>query len=94
MMSKLWSGTGAALAAAAAAGAVLVAYLSLTLASPEPVSSAALGPAWQCSRVAFVLTTCSRTSEPEREADAAGVKLAGQVKAIPVRAKDDCPPEP
>ena len=94
MISKLWSGKGAALAAAGAAGAVLVAYLSLMLASPEPVSSAALGPEWQCSRVAFVLTTCSRTSEPEREADAEGVKPADKVKAIPVRAKDDCPPEP
>ncbi|NEU94771.1 hypothetical protein [Bradyrhizobium uaiense] len=86
MMSKLWSGKGAALAAAGAAGAVLVAYLSLALASPEPVSSAALGPAWQCSRVAFVLTTCTRTAGTEREAE-------GELKAIPVRAKDDCPPE-
>lgn len=101
MMSKLWSGTGAALAAAGAAGAVLVAYLSLTLASPEPVSSAALGPAWQCSRVAFVLTTCTRAGEGEQEAKAERevkvereVKTEGEVKAIPVRAKDDCPPEP
>ena len=88
MMSKLWSGKGAALAAAGAAGAVLVAYLSLTLASPEPVSNAALGPEWQCSRVAFVLTTCTRATEAEAEA-----KPQGEVKAIPVRAKDDCPPE-
>ncbi|MGY4260130.1 hypothetical protein ACVI1L_007198 [Bradyrhizobium sp. USDA 4516] len=90
MMSKLWSGKGAALAAAGAAGAVLVAYLSLTLASPEPVSNAALGPEWQCSRVAFVLTTCTRGTEAEREAEA---KPEGEVKAILVRAKDDCPPE-
>ncbi|MGY4160307.1 MULTISPECIES: hypothetical protein [unclassified Bradyrhizobium] len=107
MISKLWSGKGAALAAAGAAGAVLVAYLSLTLASPEPVSSAALGPAWQCSRVAFVVTTCSRTAETEREAKAEGeakaepeakaegdIKPAAEIQAIPVRAKDDCPPEP
>ena len=81
MMSKLWSGKGAALAAAGAAGAVLVAYLSLTLASPEPVSSAALGPAWQCSRVAFVLTTCTRVS-------------GAASRAIPARAKaEDCAPE-
>ena len=101
MISKLWSGTGAALAAAGAAGAVLVAYVSLTLASPEPVSSAALGPAWQCSRVALVLTTCTRAGEHEQEAKAErevnaerAVKTEGEVKAIPVRAKDDCPPEP
>ena len=68
MMSKLWSGKGAALAVAGAAGAVLVAYVSLTLASPEQVSSAGLGPGWQCSRVAFVLTTCTRAGEAEREA--------------------------
>lgn len=94
MMSKLWSVKGAALAAAGAAGAVLIAYLSLTLASPESVSSAALGPEWQCSRVAFVLTTCSRATETEREAKAEGRgKAEGEVKTIPVRAKDDCPPE-
>ncbi|PAY05463.1 hypothetical protein CK489_29215 [Bradyrhizobium sp. UFLA03-84] len=89
MISKLWSGKGAALAAAGAAGAVLIAYGSLTLASPEQVSSAGLGPGWQCSRVAFVLTTCTRADEPEREA-----RVDGEVRAIPVRAKDDCPPEP
>jgi hypothetical protein len=91
MISKLWSGKGAALAAAVAAGAVLVAYLSLTLASPEPVSSAALGPEWQCSRVAFVLTTCTRESEADGEAKG---EVKNEVKAISVRAKDDCPPEP
>ncbi|WP_375782848.1 hypothetical protein ACE10Z_23310 [Bradyrhizobium sp. Pha-3] len=95
MISKLWSGTGAALAAAGAAGAVLVAYLSLTLASPEPVSSAALGPAWQCSRVALVLITCTRAGEDEQAAKTEReVKTEGEVRAIPVRARDDCPPEP
>lgn len=107
MMSKLWSGKGAALAVAGAAGAVLVAYVSLTLASPEQVSSAGLGPGWQCSRVAFVLTTCTRAGEAEREARGEGeakaadevkaadeAKTVGEVKAIPVWAKDDCPPEP
>ncbi|KIU42868.1 MULTISPECIES: hypothetical protein [Bradyrhizobium] len=82
MISKLWSVKGAALAAAGAAGAVLVAYLFAALASPEPVSSAGLGPDWQCSRVAFVLTTCTRATE-----------AVGENRAIPVRAKDDCPPE-
>lgn len=86
MMSKLWSGKGAALAAAGAAGAVLVAYLLLTLASPEPVSSAGLGPEWQCTRVAFVLTTCTRATEADAEVKAIPVR-----EAIPVRVKDDCP---
>ncbi|MFX9165610.1 hypothetical protein ABTN87_19300, partial [Acinetobacter baumannii] len=67
----------------------------------EQVSSAGLGPGWQCSRVAFVLTTCTRAGEAEREARGEGevkaadeAKAVGEVKAIPVRAKDDCPPEP
>ena len=87
MMSKLWSGKGAALAVAGAAGAVLVAYVSLTLASPEQVSSAGLGPGWQCSRVAFVLTTCTRAGEGHvpaflicRECD-----MLAELPAAPVR---------
>jgi hypothetical protein len=34
--------------------------------SPEPLQSAALGPHWQCSRIAFVFTNCSRVSQVER----------------------------
>ncbi|WP_426433886.1 hypothetical protein [Bradyrhizobium genosp. P] len=79
MKSKLWSRKGVALAAAVVASAGAAALLSWNVMSPEPVSSAALGPDWQCSRVAFVLTTCTRT----------GDTVTG---AIPVRAKDDCPP--
>ena len=81
MMTKLWSGKGVALAAAVAASAVLVAILSYAMASPQEVSSAALGPEWQCSRVAFVLTTCTRAT--------------GAVdRAMPVRAKvEECAPE-
>jgi hypothetical protein len=30
---------------------------------PEPGASAALGPDWQCSRLAFVFTTCSRLKQ-------------------------------
>ncbi|MEN3348233.1 MAG: hypothetical protein V7632_1868 [Bradyrhizobium sp.] len=81
MMTRLWSGKGVALAAAVAASAVLLAVLSYAMASPEAVSSAALGPEWQCSRVAFVLTTCTRVSGAAN-------------RAIPVRAKaEDCAPE-
>ncbi|MHC2462013.1 hypothetical protein [Bradyrhizobium embrapense] len=35
------------------------------VAAPRPVSSAALGSDWQCSKAAFVLTTC-RQSDPAR----------------------------
>jgi hypothetical protein len=41
--------------------------LSVGLASPEPVASAALGPE-RCSRIAFVLTTCTRIEQAERAA--------------------------
>ncbi|WP_426442411.1 hypothetical protein [Bradyrhizobium genosp. P] len=34
------------------------AALLLAIAAPQPVSSAALGSEWQCSKTAFVLTTC------------------------------------
>jgi len=77
MISKLWSRKGAAVAAAVAICACVLTFVALSLASPVPISSAALGPDWQCSRVAFVLTTCTPTGRP---------------KAVPVRDKEDCPP--
>jgi hypothetical protein len=40
--------------------ACVAAFVAIGLVYPEPVSSAALGPDWQCSRLAFVWTTCSR----------------------------------
>ncbi|WP_213290004.1 hypothetical protein [Bradyrhizobium sp. sGM-13] len=43
-----------------AAAIVLLACAAPGLSRPEPVLSAALGPDWQCSRLAFVFTTCSR----------------------------------
>jgi hypothetical protein len=50
-------------------GAVMLAgaaaVLSVALASPKPVSSAALGPEWQCTRTAFLWTSCSRISSAE-----------------------------
>ncbi|QPF88148.1 hypothetical protein IC762_17405 [Bradyrhizobium genosp. L] len=78
----MWSGRGVALVAAILTCACLAALLSWSVASPMPVSSAALGPDWQCSRVAFILTTCTRAVAAERRAIPVGV-----------RAKEDCPPE-
>ncbi|WFU44187.1 hypothetical protein QA640_18080 [Bradyrhizobium sp. CB82] len=37
------------------------AALLLAMAAPQPVSNAALGNEWQCSKTAFVLTTCRQT---------------------------------
>jgi hypothetical protein len=36
-----------------------VAAVAIGLAYPEPVSSGALGPDWQCTRLALVFTMCS-----------------------------------
>ena len=35
-------------------------FAAFGLSTPEPAASAALGPEWQCSRLIFVFTTCSR----------------------------------
>jgi hypothetical protein len=43
------------------AGAAVV----LAMAAPQPVSKAALGSKWQCSKTAFVLTTCRQASNDD-----------------------------
>ena len=48
------------LAVAAVVLACAIGFATFGLSTPEPVLSAALGPDWQCSRLAFVFTTCSR----------------------------------
>ncbi|HEY3795029.1 MAG TPA: hypothetical protein VGM09_24660 [Bradyrhizobium sp.] len=35
-------------------------YLSLGVAQPEPVASAALSGPWQCTRTAGILTICTK----------------------------------
>ena len=46
--------------------ACVVVLVAAGLTWPEPIPSAALGPHWQCSRMAFVFTICSRVSQVER----------------------------
>lgn len=48
--------------------AAVTAAFALGLAQPDPVASGALGPDWQCTRFAFVFTSCTR---------AVRLKLAG-----------------
>ena len=50
-------------AAVTLAGAVV--FLSLALAYPKPIANAALGAEWQCTRTAFVWTSCSRIRPTE-----------------------------
>ena len=54
-----------------AAGVIALSAVSIGLAYPEPVSSAALGPDWQCTRLAFVLTTCRRSVRTDAAAASA-----------------------
>jgi len=63
MPHNWWTRRILVLAATAAliAGATVAAGLS----HPEPAASAALGPDWQCSRLALVFTTCSRVKNTE-----------------------------
>ena len=47
------------------ASVCVAAAVSIGLAYPEPVSSAALGPDWQCTRLALVFTSCARVVRAE-----------------------------
>ncbi len=38
----------------------ITAAVAIGLTHPEPVSSGALGPDWQCTRLALVFTSCTR----------------------------------
>jgi len=72
MIRNCWTPKSFAFAGAIALLASF-AVIAIGLAYPQPVSSAALGPGWQCSRQAFVWTTCSRP----RHAQSAPVRQAG-----------------
>ncbi len=43
--------------------ACVVAFVTAGLAFPQPFPAAEIGPDWQCSRLAFVFTICSRVSQ-------------------------------
>jgi len=60
MFRHPWTRREIALLAAIVTLAALAAVRSIGLAYPEPIPQAALGPEWQCSRFAFVITTCTR----------------------------------
>jgi hypothetical protein len=63
MTSYFWTRKNFAVAAAVVTVACVV--LAIGLAYPEPIPSAALGPDWQCTRLAFVLTTCARVARAD-----------------------------
>ena len=72
MNHNWWTPKGFIFALAMAACVAVV--VAIGLAAAEPVPSAALGPDWQCSRLAFVWTTCSRV----KLARPTSVRLAGE----------------
>ena len=60
MPHNWWTRKTLVLAAATVALACVIGFAAIGVSYPEPVASATLGPDWQCSRLAFVFTTCSR----------------------------------
>ena len=70
-----WTRKNLVLAAAVVALA-LIGFVVIGVSYPEPAASAALGPDWQCSRLAFVFTTCSRGKHSQA--------MAVRVAKIPV----------
>jgi hypothetical protein len=64
-MPNNWWAHKIVLAAAAVVLACVIGFATFGLSTPEPVLSAALGPDWQCSRMAFVFTTCSRVKNSQ-----------------------------
>ena len=64
MPRNWWTRRNFGLAAAIVALA-LIGFVVIGVSYPEPAASAALGPDWQCSRLAFVFTTCSRAKHSQ-----------------------------
>ena len=69
-----WTLKGLVCAAAIISLASIAVVVTIGLDQPDPARSAALGPQWQCSRMVFVWTTCTRV----KRAEAATVRLAGE----------------
>jgi len=65
MPHNWWTRRSLVLAATAAALASAIGLFATEVSYPEPVARATLGPDWQCSRLAFVFTTCSRGKHTE-----------------------------
>ena len=65
MPRNWWTRRSLVLVAAAAALASAIGLVATGVSYPEPVARATLGPDWQCSRLAFVFTTCSRVKHTE-----------------------------
>ena len=76
MISISWTRRKLALVVAAAISAAATGMLSIALVYPTPVVSA-LGPEWQCHRIAIV-TSCTRLEQVQPVADRADRPTAKQ----------------
>ncbi|MBA2399957.1 MAG: hypothetical protein H0V72_14890 [Bradyrhizobium sp.] len=74
MIHNWWTPKGFACLAAMASLACVAVVVAIGLVYPKPVPSAALGPDWQCSRLAYVWTTCTRL----KHAQAIAVRVASE----------------
>ena len=74
MIHNWWTLKNFVYAAAITSLTCVAVIVAIKLAYPQPVSSAALGPEWQCTRLAFVWTTCSRVKHTR----SASARLAGE----------------
>ncbi len=68
-----WTLKSLVFAAAIVSLASIAIVVTIGLDQPDPARSAALGPQWQCSRMVFVWTTCTRV----KQAEATSVRLPG-----------------
>jgi adenine-specific DNA methylase len=80
MSSNWWTRKIIVLAAAVVALA-FIGFVVIGVSYPEPAASAALGPDWQCSRLAFVFTTCSRAKHSQSTAvRVAKIPMCGRLR--------------
>ena len=66
MLHLRWKRKGIAIVAALIVVGGVTASLAIGLATPQRVSSTALGPEWNCSRVALLVTSCTPAPQPPR----------------------------
>ena len=59
MTHPFWTRNTLAVAAAVVTVVCIVSAISIGLAVSQPFQNEALGPDWQCSRLAFLFTTCT-----------------------------------
>ena len=65
MPQNWWTRKSLVLTAAAVALASAIGVYATGVSYPEPVSRVTLGPDWECTRLAFLFTTCSRAKHTE-----------------------------